>query len=116
MSKQQTKKVADNKTNYTTVATIKKVEKGADESAVVRIIGFGKYLYEDSDKKQWNILEKDSKPFKFISIDEPIIYQIPQGDSVFNQLVALSIFHKRPLKLTIEKEKGAYIITAIEVE
>ena len=104
-------------TEYTTVATITKIKKAEDnKSTLVCIIGFGKYLYEDSDKKQWNILEKDSKPFKFISIEESIFYQVPQGDSVFNHLAALSMFHKRPLKLTIEEKDSTYTITAIEVE
>lgn len=98
-------------TVYTTVATITKIEKDG-----VRIKGFGKYLYEDSNKKQWNVLEGNVDP-KLLPADMPqIIADALAKDSVAVQLLALSMFHKKPLKLTIEEDGKKYFITAVEVE
>ncbi|MBR6422323.1 hypothetical protein IKS86_06395 [bacterium] len=96
---------------YTTVATITKIEK-----AKVYIKGFGKYLYEDSNKKQWNILEGNGAP-KLLPTDRlQMIDKDLVDNSVEVQLLALSMFHKKPLKLTIEEDGKKYFITAVEVE
>ena len=96
---------------YTIVATITKIEKDG-----VRIKGFGKYLYEDSNKKQWNILEREDEA-EILPIEvSQIIADALTKDSVAVQLLALSMFHKKPLKLMIEENGGNYSITAVEVE
>ncbi len=111
MGKQKIVKEEKNTPVYTTVATITKIEKDG-----VRIKGFGKYLYEDSNKQQWNILEGNGDP-KLLPTDKPqIIADALIKDSVAVQLLALSMFHKKPLKLTIEEEDKKYSITAVEVE
>ena len=95
---------------YTTIATITKIEKGG-----VSIKGFGKYLYEDSNKKQWNVLEGNVDP-KLLPADMPqIIADALAKDSVATQLLALSMFHKKPLKLTIGMKGNTYSIIGVEV-
>ena len=108
---------ANTTTNYTTVATITKIKKAEDnKSTLVCIRGFGQYFHEDSKKQPWNILEGNGDPKLLPTDKSQIIADALIKDSVAVQLLALSMFHKKPLKLTIEEESKKYSIIGVEVE
>ena len=93
---------------YTIIATITKVD--ADE---VFIKGVQKYLFEDSQRNLWNILDNQEIP-KFVKIDQP--YDSKIEETVWRSVVGLALVNRKPLKFTIEysSENGAYIIIAVE--
>lgn len=99
-----------NNMQYTIIATVTKIDKKG-----VYIKGVGKYLFEDSNKKLWNLLEetKENHP---TSIELGKQIELSMKDSLAESLLAVALLHKRPLLLAIEvDDKGKYSITAVEV-
>ena len=94
--------------NYTIIATITKVD--ADE---VFIKGVQKYLFEDSQRNLWNILDNQEIP-KFVKIDQ--VYDSQIEETIWHSVVGLALVNRKPLKFTIENssEKGTYTIIAVE--
>ena len=94
--------------NYTIIATITKVD--ADE---VFIKGVQKYLFEDSQRNLWNILDNQEIP-KFVKIDQ--LYDFNVGEPIWRSIVGLALVNHKPLKLTIEysSENETYTIIAVE--
>ena len=92
----------------TIIATITKVD--ADE---VFIKGVQKYLFEDSQRILWNILDNQEIP-KFVKIDQ--VYDFNVGEPIWRSIVGLALVNHKPLKLTIEysSENETYTIIAVE--
>ena len=99
-----------NNMQYTIIATVTKIDKNG-----VYIKGVGKYLFEDSNKKLWNLLEEtEGKHPTSIELGKQI--ELSMKDSLAEYLLAVALLHKRPLLLAIEvDDKGKYSITAVEV-
>ena len=113
--------------NYTITATITKIN--SDGKIVLK--GVGKHLYEDSNKKQWNLLEEITESgtrqnhqsnqetvFKSNSkmVDLKTNFSVGIPEFLGNVLFATTMLQKKPLKLTIsEDDKTGYTITEIEV-
>ena len=87
-------------TEYTIIAKITKIK-----SDSVFIKGVGKYCYEDSNKKQWNLLEESGDTAKPILISDgtPLSNGISDGMSI--ALFSQALFHQKPLKLSVQNEK-----------
>ncbi len=95
---------------YTIVAKVTKIK-----SDSIFIKGIGKYCYEDSNKKQWNLLEESGDTAKSVLISEDVSLSDGLNDSVATVLFSQALFHQKPLKLTIEGEKSPYTIIAVEM-
>ncbi|MBQ5610792.1 MAG: hypothetical protein IIU83_04260 [Fibrobacteraceae bacterium] len=112
-----------NNMQYTIIATVTKIdEKG------VYIKGVGKYLFEDSNKKLWNLLEETPMPpivqeqvaqtkIKLIDLQKPLNIQCLK---VINCIFfANAMLQRKPLKLLINETdnppNSTYSIEAIEV-
>lgn len=93
---------------YTIIATITKVDANN-----VFIKGVQKYLFEDSQKSLWNILENQENS-KFVKIDQ--VYDFNVGEPIWCSIVGLALVNHKPLKLTIEysSENETYTIIAVE--
>ena len=93
--------------NYTIIATITKVE-----GSEFFIKGVAKHLYEDSNKKQWNILENtaDSGNPKLKALD--LGEKMKLAGSIEKTLIVSAMLQKRPLKLIIADDNA---IIAVEV-
>lgn len=109
-NKTREKNKVTRKKQYTIIATVTKIDKNG-----VYIKGVGKYLFEDSNKKLWNLLEEtEGKHPTSIELGKQI--ELSMKDSLAEYLLAVALLHKRPLLLAIEvDDKGKYSITAIEV-
>ena len=123
-------------TNYTITATITKIK--SDGKIILK--GVGKHLYEESNKKQWNLLEEIIESgtgqnnqsnqetilksnSKMVDLKTDFSIGIPKfwGDVLF----ATAMLQKKPLKLTIEEKENSsdsqkeptysYSIIAVEV-
>lgn len=108
---------------YTIIATVTKIdEKG------VYIKGVGKYLFEDSNKKLWNLLEETPMPpivqeqvaqtkTKLIDLQKPLNIQCLKVINCI--LFANAMLQRKPLKLLInetdDSSNPTYSIVAIEV-
>lgn len=109
-NKTREKNKVTRKKQYTIIATVTKIDKNG-----VYIKGVGKYLFEDSNKKLWNLLEEtEGKHPTSIELGKQI--ELSMKDSLAEFLLAVALLHKRPLLLTIEENGNEkYSIVAIEV-
>lgn len=108
---------------YTIIATITKIDKKD-----VYIKGVGKYLFEDSNKKLWNLLEDTPmQPIvqkqvaqtktKLIDLQKPLNIQYLKVINCI--LFANAMLQRKPLKLLINEtgdtSNPTYSIVAVEV-
>jgi hypothetical protein len=118
---QRNKKRLKTMVNYTITATITKI----DSDGKVILKGMGKHLYEDSNKKQWNLLEEfteseskegDKDELKSKVLKQNKSFELKIDDSVPKTVLAMAMLQKKPLKLTISDDgRSGYTITEIEV-
>ena len=100
---------------YTIVAKITKIK-----SDSVFIKGVGKYCYEDSNKKQWNLLEESGTTSNPILISDEISLSNGLSDGVSIALFSQALFHQKPLKLYVQNEgtdndNPSYKVIAVEM-
>ncbi len=99
---------------YTIVAKIVKIK-----SDSIFIKGVGKYCYEDSNKKQWNLLEESGTTAKPIPIGEDTSLSNGLNENIATALFSQALFHQKPLKIHIQNEgtveSPQYKITAVEM-
>lgn len=112
-----------NNMQYTIIATVTKIDKNG-----VYIKGVGKYLFEDSNKKLWNLLEETPMPpivqeqvaqtkTKLIDLQKPLNIQCLKVINCI--LFANAMLQRKPLKLLINEigdpSNPTYSIVAVEV-
>ena len=99
---------------YTIVAKITKIT-----SDSVFIKGVGKFCYEDSNKKQWNLLEGTNNSAQPTLINTDTSFSIGINEKISLSLLSQALFHQKPLKLHIQNEGTKdglkYKITAVEM-
>ena len=99
-------------TNYTITATITKIN--SDGKIILK--GVGKHLYEDSIKKQWNLLEGNANAdtLKMLALEQE--KDIVLNGNIEISLITMAMLQKKPLKLTVSGDgESEYTITAVEV-
>ena len=95
---------------YVIMACISKIE-----GKTLYIKGTGKYSFEHSNKKQWNVLESVPNQETQTVCTVPSDTGLEFAGTIEEALLVAAMLQKKSLKLTVLKSDNKYSLAAIEV-